>query len=192
MIFHRSLNTPQFNDYRRYRDAYLRPDFRYRCAYCLTHEFYFLQGDGGEIDHFRPLHAAEHEFSHLKNEYSNLYWTCGQCNTEKGNAWPTEAEYASGFRFLDPCIEDHDDHWETDTNGILTAKTSTGRFTIQSIRLNRQRLKELRRLLFSYQQKVVALELELKRRDLTSEQRILLQAYLADIKSLVEPPVFNR
>ena len=99
MIFRRSPNVPQFGDYRRYRDAYLRPDFRYRCAYCLTHEFYFLQGDGGEIDHFRPLHAAEHDFSHLKSEYSNLYWTCGQCNTEKGHVWPTEAEYASSFVF---------------------------------------------------------------------------------------------
>ena len=57
MIFSRSLNVPLFNDYRAYRDAYLRPDFQYRCAYCLAHEFYFLQGDGGEIDPFRPLQA---------------------------------------------------------------------------------------------------------------------------------------
>jgi len=192
VIFRRSADVPQLNDYRRYRDTYLRPDFQYRCAYCLTHEFYFLQGDGGEIDHFRPLHAAEHDFSRLKNEYSNLYWTCGQCNTEKGNVWPAEAEYAEGYRFLDPCIEDHDDHWETHADGTVTAKTNTGHFTIQFIRLNRKRLIELRRLLSAYQQKVAALELELKRRDLTTEQRVLLQAYLADIKGLVEPPVFNR
>lgn len=192
MIFRRSPDVPQYSEYRRYRDGYLRPDFRYRCAYCLTHEFYFLQGDGGEIDHFRPIHAREHDFSNLKNEYSNLYWTCGQCNSEKGNLWPTQAEYAEGFRFLDPCFEDHDAHWETHTNGTLTAKTNTGRFTIQFIRLNRQRLIELRRRMSAYQQKVTALELEMKRRDLPDEQRILLQAYLADIKSFVEPPVFNR
>ncbi|MDQ2799803.1 MAG: hypothetical protein M3Y13_09190, partial [Armatimonadota bacterium] len=74
MIFRRSPNVPALNDYRAYRDLYLRPDFRYRCAYCLTHEFYFLQGDGGEIDHHRPLRAAHRDFSHLKNDYSNLYW----------------------------------------------------------------------------------------------------------------------
>ena len=111
MIFRRTPDVPTLSDYRAYRDTYLRPDFQYRCAYCLTHEFYFLQGDGGEIDHFRPLHAKDHDFSHLKNEYSNLYWTCGQCNLEKGNHWPSDAEYAEGFRFLDPCVEDHDDHW---------------------------------------------------------------------------------
>ncbi len=192
MIFRRSLNVPRFSDYRQYQDGYLRPDFRYRCAYCLTHEFYFLQGDGGEIDHFRPLHASEHDFSHLKNEYSNLYWTCGQCNTEKGGLWPAEAEYAAGFRFLDPCVEDHDDHWETHPDGTVTAKTNVGRFTVQFIRLNRQRLNDLRRLLFAYQQKVNALEQELTRRSLSAEQRVLLSAYLADIKALLEPPVFER
>ena len=83
MIFRRSPDVPVLNDYRAYRDPYLRPDFQYRCAYCLTHEFYFLQGDGGEIDHYRPLHAKNHDFSHLKNVYGNLYWTCGQCNLEK-------------------------------------------------------------------------------------------------------------
>jgi len=62
MIFRRSPNVPVFSDYHQYRDSYLRPDFQYRCAYCLTHEFYFLQGDGGEIDHHRPLHGQDHEF----------------------------------------------------------------------------------------------------------------------------------
>jgi len=113
VIFRRTPDVPLLNDYRVYRNAYLRPDFGYRCAYCLTHEFYFLQGDGGEIDHFRPFHASGHDFSHLKNEYRNLYWTCGQCNSEKSNLWPSDADYAEGFRFLDPCIEDHDDHWAT-------------------------------------------------------------------------------
>jgi len=113
VIFRRTPDVPLLNDYRVYRNSYLHPDFGYRCAYCLTHEFYFLQGDGGEIDHFRPFHASGHDFSHLKNEYRNLYWTCGQCNSEKSNLWPSDADYAEGFRFLDPCIEDHDDHWAT-------------------------------------------------------------------------------
>ena len=41
MIFRRSSNVPPLNDYRAQRDMYLRPDFKYRCTYCLTHEFYF-------------------------------------------------------------------------------------------------------------------------------------------------------
>ncbi len=192
MIFRRSPDVPVLNDYRAYRDPYLRPDFQYRCAYCLTHEFYFLQGDGGEIDHYRPLHAKNHDFSHLKNVYGNLYWTCGQCNLEKGNLWPSDAEYVDGFRFLDPCMEDHDDHWDTHADGTVTAKTDIGRFTILFIRLDRQRLNDLRRFLYVYQQKVVALEAELNRRNLSHEQREALLAHLTDIRALVEPPVFER
>lgn len=71
MIFRRSLDVPALRDYRAYRDPYLRPDFQYRCAYCLTHEFYFLQGDGGEIDHHRPLNAEGRDFSCLRNDYAN-------------------------------------------------------------------------------------------------------------------------
>jgi len=192
VIFRRSPDVPNFSDYHQYRYPYLRPDFQYRCAYCLTHEFYFLQGDGGEIDHHRPLHAKNHDFSPLRNVYSNLYWTCGQCNLEKGNLWPTAAEYEQGFRFLDPCAEDHNDHWDTHPDGTVTAKTSIGRYTIRFIRLDRRRLDQLRRLLFGYQQKITALELELNRRNLPSEQREALLAHLADIKPLVDPPVLER
>jgi len=192
VIFRRSVNVPRFSDYHLYRDPYLRPDFQYRCAYCLTHEFYFLQGDGGEIDHHRPLHAAFYDFSSLKNTYSNLYWTCSQCNSEKGNLWPTDAEYSEGFRFLNPCAEDHNDHWDTHPDGTVTAKTSIGRYTIRFIRLDRRRLTHLRRIVFSYQQRVAALEAELSRRNLPPEQREILLAYLDDIKPLVDPPVFER
>jgi len=192
VIFRRSPDVPSLSDYRQYRDPYLRPDFRFRCAYCLTHEFYFLQGDGGEIDHHRPLHAEGHDFSALKNVYGNLYWACGQCNREKGNHWPGDAEYAAGFRFLDPCAEDHDDHWEAHADGTLAAKTDTGRFTIQFLRLDRRRLTELRRLLYAYQQRVAAIEEELGRRRLGPAQRARLTAHLADLRPLVDPPVFER
>ncbi len=192
MIFRRSLDVPLLSNYRAYRDPYLRLDFQHRCAYCLTHEFYFLQGDGGEIDHHRPLHAEDHDFSHLKSEYGNLCWTCGQCNQEKGNLWPTDAEYADGFRFLDPCAEDHNNHWTTHADGTITAKTNIGRFSIRFIRLDRQRLNDLRRVLYLYQEKIAALEAELKKRDLSPERRAALLDHLADIKPLVAPPVFER
>ena len=75
MIFHRSPNVPRLADYQGYRDAYLRPDFQHRCAYCLTHEFYFLGGEGGEIDYHRPLHPPATlglDFSALRNAYEDV------------------------------------------------------------------------------------------------------------------------
>ena len=111
---------------------------------------------------------------------------------EKGNLWPSDAEYAEGFRFLDPCEEDHDDHWTTHADGTVTAKTNTGSFTIRFIRLNRQRLNDLRRFLHAYQEKVAALERELERRDLGDDQRMALLVHLAGIKPLAAPPIFER
>ena len=73
--------------------------------------------------------------------------------SEKGNLWPGDEDYAAGIRFLDPCAEDHDDHWDTHADGTVTAKTDTGRYTILNIRLDRKRLNDLRRLLNTYQQK---------------------------------------
>ena len=59
MIFQRSPNVPTLDDPLDYRDLYLRPDFQFRCAYCLTHEHYFLDGEAGEVDHHRPLHPPK-------------------------------------------------------------------------------------------------------------------------------------
>ena len=56
MRFQRTAEVPQLPDYLDYRAPYLRPDFQYRCAYCLTHERFFLDGEAGEVDHHRPLH----------------------------------------------------------------------------------------------------------------------------------------
>lgn len=111
MIFTRSVPPAVFADYTRYRRL-LRFDFHYRCAYCLTHEF-FLGGEAGcEIDHYRPQRGA-YARPDLVNVYENLYWSCRECNQNKGDTWPTPEEVAAGHRFLDPCAahDDHNLHW---------------------------------------------------------------------------------
>ena len=194
MIFQRSPGVPQLNEYRDYRYPYLRPDFQYQCAYCLTHETYFLDGEAGEIDHHWPLHPPaklEKDFSELKNVYSNLYWTCSRCNLYKGNLWPTDAEYARGERFLDPCAEDHDSHWETHPDGTLTAKTATGRYTIELIRLNRPRLKRRRAEFYQNQQKLVQIQQELDQADIAPKHRQALLNHLEDVREKINPPIFR-
>lgn len=194
MIFQRSTDVPQFTDYLDYRDPYLRPDFQYRCAYCLTQEYYFLDGDAGEVDHHRPLHPPEalgKDFSHLKNAYDNLYWSCSRCNLYKGNLWPTDAEYAQGERFLDPCAEDHDAHWETHPDGTVTAKTPTGRYTIRNIRLARPRLNKRRAELYKDQQKLAQILRQLEQTTLTPAHRQTLLESLEDVRERINPPIFT-
>jgi hypothetical protein len=194
MIFTRTPNVPQLDHYGLYRDPYLRPDFRYRCAYCTIHEFYFSQGDGGEIDHHRPLNPPRsigQDFSHLRNDYSNLYWSCGKCNGTKGNRWPSDAEYADGQRFLDPCIEDHDDHWTVRPDGTIAATSTIGAYTIEGIRLNRRRLVGLRARLHGYQQRVIRLRSLLEQKSMEPWIRAELLRSLDDVLQMINPPVFE-
>ena len=194
MIFQRSPDVPRLDDYRDYRDLYLRPDFQHRCAYCLTHEHFFLDGDAGEIDHHRPMHpppSLGKDFSRLRNVYDNLYWSCAKCNRGKGNCWPTDAQYARGERFLDPCAEDHDDHWDTHPDGTVTPRTPTGEYTIRHIRLDRPRLTHRRAQWHQDQQTLARIEEEMERRDIGPEHRQTLRDYLAAVQARVSPPVFR-
>jgi 5-methylcytosine-specific restriction endonuclease McrA len=192
MIFQRSADVPALDDYTEYR-SYLRSDFRYRCAYCLTHEYYFLDGDGGEIDHHRPLNPSPRgskDFSHLVNVYDNLYWTCSKCNRSKGNRWPTDEQYAAGSRFLDPCREDHEAHWQTNSDGTIIALTETGRYTIRTVRLDRPFLNRRRAELYQDQKLLAKIEQEMERHDISAEHRRTLQEHLETVRKRIFPPHF--
>jgi hypothetical protein len=192
MFFRRSVPQRAFRDYADYR-ALLRQDFQYRCAYCLLHE-YFLGGEAGCcIDHHRPLNGP---FARpdLIADYNNLYWCCRECNENKGDAWPTSEDYASGFRFLDPCQpeDDHDLHWRVVPNGLLEPLTPTGRYTIRRLKLWRPFLQHHRARIYQLQEEVRTLERDLSVTRITEAQRALIERRLTDIKQWLEPPVFDR
>jgi hypothetical protein len=193
MRFQRSLDVPYFNDYRAYRE-FLRRDFRFRCAYCLIPERYFLEGEGGEIDHFRPLHPpkeTDKDFSHLRNVYSNLYWTCGACNNSKGNKWPTDEEYADGLRFLDPCVEDHEEHWRILPDGKAVSLTTIGEYTVEQLNLNRPALVRYRQMMYTLEQRAAEIRETLATASLTGDHRRDLQNHLHDLEQMIEPPVLS-
>jgi len=183
MIFHRSVDVPKLADYRQYRDPYLRPDFNYRCAYCLLHERFFLEADGGEIDHHRPINPPRHvkeDFGRLVNEYSNLYWTCGKCNAVKANTWPTEEQQFAGFRFLDPCQDDHLDHWQAMPDGTLRPTSSVGMYTVRHIRLNRSFLIGIRKQIAERRQKIAQVRTMLATMSLDDSVRKRVEEVLSD------------
>ena len=186
MIFRRSPDVPALDDYTLYR-PFLRRDFEFRCAYCLRHEFFFGGGEAGEIDHFRPRHL----FPALVNPYPNRSWCCRKCNAVKGGTWPAEAQAERGLRFLDPCADDQNDHWQAHADGTLTASTLPGRYTIRHLRLDRPTLVEFRRFLLALQARAKAIEAALAEADLPPVLRAALQAELASAAALLYPPVFS-
>jgi hypothetical protein len=191
MVFTRSRPRRRYRHYRSYREQ-LRRDFRYRCAYCLTHEGHNGWDANYCIDHFRPRKGAFGR-PDLEHEYTNLYWACRECNEIKGDIWPDEALMTQGFRFLDPCQQedDHDAHWRTRPDGSFEPLTPAGTYTISHLRLNRETLQYRRRQIALFEQAIIELEAQLLQR-LPPSERSVLERYLQDIRDWLEPPVFTR
>jgi hypothetical protein len=119
---------------------YLRVDFWYSCAYCTLSEAE-ARAIRFTIDHYESRRARED----LLNDYSNLMYSCDECNMRKGDRSPPEAARRDGYRFFRPDQDIRSDHFER--NEIwLREKTNTGFFTINALDLNRKSLKRVREL----------------------------------------------
>jgi hypothetical protein len=192
MIFHRRVPPKRFAEYSRYR-PHLRLDFQYRCAYCLRHEYYLGGEAGCCIDHYRPV-SGLYGRPDLVAEYDNLYWCCRECNENKGDAWPSLELYVNGYRFLDPCNseDDHDLHMRVRADGSLELLTNAGRFTCDTLRLWRAQLAYHRAEMFRCQEEVREVRARLAKKAIPKEQREDLDALLAALLKVLEPPVFDR
>lgn len=192
MIFSRSVPPRVYADYTRYRPL-LRADFRYRCAYCLMHEFHLGGEAGCDIDHHRPRNGPRAR-PDLVNVYENLYWCCRECNQNKGDEWPTPEQYAAGRRFLDPCREedDHDLHWRTLPDGSLEPLTPAGEYTIDCLMLWRDLLVFHRARCLRWQREREALRGLLAARETGPSRRATMERRLSELGEFIEPPVFAR
>lgn len=192
MIFYRRIPTRRYSDYRLYRSI-LREVYRYRCAYCLRHE-YFLGGEAGCcIDHHRPT-GGLHARPELQNDYSNLYWCCWECNENKANTWPDPEDYIQGSRFIDPCEteDDHDKHLHVHADGTIIPLTNAGRYTCQILKLWRRHLVFYRAELYRRHVEVEEISSLLSEKKLRPELREPLEAHLRTLLIMLEPPVFDR
>lgn len=191
MVFQRSPEVPRYADYTRYR-PWLRTDFKYRCAYCLRHEGH----NGGEanfqIEHHHPC-RGRYGRPELESVYENLFWSCIECNQNKGDQWPSEEQRDAGYRFINPCEQgdDHDLHWRTTTNGVVHPQTNPGVYTIDVLKLWRRALVAHRAKLYELQQQAAHCE-EALSAVAPGARRDGLEARLRRIRELIEPPVFDR
>ena len=192
MIFHRSLPPRPYGNYLRYRPL-LRQDFQNRCAYCLLHEYYLGGESGCCIDHHRPVRGPSGR-SDLVATYSNLYWCCRECNENKGDTWPSNDDYNSGLRFLDPCQpeDDHNSHWRVREDGSLEAISRTGLYTIERLKLWRPFLQHHRARMYRLLEEARSLERLLGTKRMTDSQRNTVRRRLSEIRDWLEPPVFAR
>ena len=104
----RRQNVKKYKNYKSYK-KWLREDFEYRCCYCSIHENDYGGYWHFHVDHYRPKGLPC--FAHLITDYSNLLYSCDQCNVLKGDIWPSDNPLVDGCGWLDPCEHDLRKHY---------------------------------------------------------------------------------
>ena len=134
----RMQNPPIYGEYSSYK-KYLRFEFDYHCAYCDIHE----AEDGGSknfhIDHYLP----KSRFPEKCCEYSNLFYSCADCNRLKGNYWASWIKKFFHEYILNPCDYDYDIHFDR-TRSEWIPKTTVAGWNIDKLRLNSKKQIDVR------------------------------------------------
>jgi len=129
-----------YRHYGQYKSR-LREIFRYRCAYCLTPEERCGGSDSMTVDHFHP----QSRYPHLRLSWINLYYACIVCNSHYKKEYPTVEEERAGFRFVDPCAEDPDEHFRLSRDPttkrlcIVRPLTDPAKYTALKLRFNERK-----------------------------------------------------
>lgn len=131
LTIRRRADAPSFTNYKDY-ETILKEDFGKICGYCgkslkVCHR-------GFEIDHFVPVST---DCSRL-TDYTNLVWSCFNCNRSKGNHWPTNDPSLpndGSVGFVDPATKEYDAHLERSLSGAIRHKTPVGKYICDRLKL---------------------------------------------------------
>ena len=121
----------------------VRERAREQCEYCRAPEDF--NTDPFSIEHIQPLSRGG------SNDEDNLALSCLGCNLAKGVRMDAP-DPVTGQRIalFHPRRDRWSEHFQWSENFLeVEARTATGRVTILSLDLNRQKLQNLRRALFS-------------------------------------------
>lgn len=116
-------------DYQLYRDD-LQRDFHHVCGYCGKTEQ--ITKRAFEIDHFVPKRLDGDRIS----DYTNLVYSCFNCNRKKGGKFPTEDKtksYDSDIGIIDPVTDEFEKNIERADTGEIIGITPLGRYVCEEI-----------------------------------------------------------
>jgi len=127
----------KYATYRQYKEP-LRNDFNKRCGYCDDVDHHCNGQKGYHIDHFRPKSS----FPDLETEYGNLVYSCPYCNSGKGADWPagdSQETYVDSKGYVDPCLEEYDEHFERRVDGSIKPLSNLGHYMFEKLNLGLRR-----------------------------------------------------
>jgi uncharacterized protein (TIGR02646 family) len=180
--------------------------FHAKCAFC---ERKHPKVSAINVENFRPKSGAvgkdgklsPDHYWWLAYEWSNLYFSCVECNQSKGSRFPVEGERArieateteirqEQALLLDPCVDDPEVHLVFVADGKVASNSVQGRKTIETFNLNRGTLVESRRQhasLLARQWKAItdAITKKKKIKDEVTSLTNILRGYLEPNKEFV-------
>lgn len=119
-----------YTRYASYKD-WLRDEFSFRCAYCLTREKWCPAGHRDfAVEHIAPKSSNKH----LKTVYENLAYACHLCNSRKGTRLT-----------LNPRSNPFGTHLSVKGDGTIDGLTSDGNKMILILGLDEDELIETRK-----------------------------------------------
>ncbi len=129
----RTIALAQARTITHYRDFKepLRRDFHHSCAYCGVWESQANGSSNFAVEHFMPKSIAPDRIC----DPTNLLYACMPCNRRKGRMQPYDAD-GRGWRILDPCSDDFDDHFREHEDAMLESEAASGKGMIEKFRLN--------------------------------------------------------
>lgn len=99
------------------------------CEYCKTC-----------IDNIGQTLHIEHIIPNDGNQLDNLCLACPNCNLSKGQAtYAPDPKSGKSVPLFNPRLQIWNDHFEWHNNGtVIMGKTSTGRATVERLKMNRE------------------------------------------------------
>lgn len=169
-IITRRQNIDKRSPYSKYLDI-LKQDFGGVCGYCGKNEY--VTKNSFEIDHFIPKKYAPE----LENDYSNLVYSCYECNRKKSSKWPSknkQIQLVDGVGFIDPASKEYDEHLERDAHGNIVGKTPAGQYMVcEGLEFDKRPMREIYKAMLLIEKKQ---QLRKKMQSVSADE---LQEYIA-------------
>lgn len=185
-IVSRQSDIEQMNPYGKYRES-LREDFGRICGYCGKSEL--VTKNTFEIDHFIPIRIAPNK----KNDYSNLVYSCYECNRKKAGKWISEDEniqFVNEIGFVDPATDEYDRNLERDFEGNIIGTTPAGKYMVEvGFEFNKRPIKEIYKAMLLIERKH---QLEDKIRTLSFDESLQYIEFAKMLEKLQETLLANK
>ncbi len=130
IIHKRKLSPGPFKVYRTYK-KYLRIEFDATCVYCRMPDS-LSERNSYAVEHYKP----RNRFPDLDTVYSNLFYSCCNCNSHKGTFWPSKDQLSLGLFIPNPCEQVMHNHMRSQVGGMIKPHSFAGQWAIDLLDLN--------------------------------------------------------